>query len=263
MIRKITNNEQEAVLKVLNNEPAFNLFAIGDIEIYGCENEIVEVWAQYDNDEIVGVLLRYNTSFIFYFVNNDVEANDFVDIVKKHKVKPEVISGRDQTLERIEKYFEYESHNKMYFCKLDKPIDKSIVDDTGVEIATIADAEQICKLQNSIEEFSVVSTVEMVTKKLEDNFGRIYCIKNEDGEIISMAQTTAENSTAAMIVGVCTHVDYRKQGLMSKVMLKLCYDLQREDKLTCLFYDNKGAGKIYHSIGFETMGMWHMLRMNK
>lgn len=263
MIKKITNNEQESVLKVLNKEPAYNLFAIGDIEIYGCENDIVEVWAQYENDEIVGVLLRYNTSFILYYADNDIEVDGFVNIIKNHDVKPEVISGKDKTLERVEKYFEYEKYNKMYFCKLDNKIDKDTVDDTGVDIATIEDAQSICELQNSIEEFSVVSTVDMVTKKLEDNFGRIYCIKNDEGKIISMAQTTAENSTAAMIVGVCTDVNYRKRGYMRKVMLKLCYDLQQEDKLTCLFYDNKEAGRIYHSIGFETMGMWHMLRMNK
>ena len=128
-------------------------------------------------------------------------------------------------------------------------------------LAVPSDARKMCDLQHTIDEFSMKSVPERVAKNIESGFSRAYCIKNKDSDIISMAQTTAENSTAAMIVGVCTRMDYRKRGLMRKAMLKLCYDLQQEDKLTCLFYDNKDAGRIYHSIGFETIGMWHMLVM--
>jgi len=263
MIRKITNKDTKDVLKVLSKEPAYNLFAIGDIEIYGCEGDLVEVWAEYEGNEIIGVLLRYNTAFLVYYTKDDVSVEGFAEIISSHPIDKEFVSGKGEFVEKIEKHIKYKEYKKLFFCKLDKPIDENSFDDSDVQIAKIEDAQNICDLQNSIEEFSSVATVERITRNIEDGFGRIYCIKNSEGQIISMAQTTAENSTAAMIIGVCTHIDYRKQGLMRKVMLKLCYDLQQDNKLTCLFYDNKDAGRIYHSMGFETMGMWHMLSISK
>ncbi len=70
---------------------------------------------------------------------------------------------------------------------------------------------------------------------------------------------------SAMIVSVCTDSAYRKKGYMSTVMTKMCYDLQQEGKHLCLFYDNIDAGRIYHSMGFETTGKYDMIetRMNK
>ena len=124
------------------------------------------------------------------------------------------------------KYFEYSEHKKLFFCKLDKPIDKSAVEKINVEIAVPQDAQKVCDLQNSIEEFSSMAVVERVAQNIANGFSRVYCIKDEKGDVISMALTTAENTTAAMIVGVCTHIDYRKRGNMRKVMTKLCYDLQ-------------------------------------
>ncbi len=263
MIKKLTNKDKEDILLLLKKEPAYNLFAIGDIEVYGCEGDVVEVWTQSKNEEIEGFLVRYNNAFLVSYLDENADVNDFSDIIKKHPVKAEFISGRDTSMKMIEKKFEYNQYKKLFFCKLDKPIEKGLVDNTDVIIAKADDAEEICKLQNTIDEFAAEAIPESVARNIENGFARGYLLKNENGDVISMAQTSAENSSSAMIVGVCTHKDYRKRGYMRKVMMKLCYDLQQENKLTCLFYDNKNAGRIYHSIGFETIGMWHTIVLKK
>ncbi len=79
----------------------------------------------------------------------------------------------------------------------------------------------------------------------------------------SVAQTTAENSMSAMVVGVATLKEYRKKGLMSKCLSKLCYDLLNEGKTLCLFYDNPKAGRIYHALGFETLDKWSMVNFSQ
>lgn len=63
-----------------------------------------------------------------------------------------------------------------------------------------------------------------------------------------------------MIVGVCTHKDYRNQGLASKLMTALVNDVLDEKQYVCLFYDNPAAGKIYKNVGFMDMGLWTMYR---
>jgi len=261
LIRKIKNIDAEPVLNFLGREPGFNLFAIGDIEKYGCQGKNVEVWTDSVGGEIAGVLLRYHKSFLVYYSGKDADTTDFLDVIAKHPVEAEIISGKDWIIEKLAKKVDYKTYKKLYFCQLARQIDESELDTDGVIIASPEDAQGICDLQNTIDEF--VSEVEKdhVEKNIREGFSRVYCIKNEDGEIVSMAQTSADTSSAAMIVGVCTHIDYRKRGYMRKIMTKLCYDLQQEGKLTCLFYDNKDAGRIYHSIGFETIGMWHMLSL--
>ena len=62
-----------------------------------------------------------------------------------------------------------------------------------------------------------------------------------------------------MVVGVATREDYRKKGLVSKCMSKLCYDYLKEGKTLCLFYDNPEAGKIYKRLGFKEIEKWIMI----
>ena len=62
-----------------------------------------------------------------------------------------------------------------------------------------------------------------------------------------------------MVVSVATRKDYRRQGLMTQVLSKLCQDLLNEQKTLCLFYDNPEAGAVYHKLGFKTIGKWKMI----
>lgn len=75
----------------------------------------------------------------------------------------------------------------------------------------------------------------------------------------TVAQTTAENSKSAMVVGVATRKDCRGKGLMSQCLSKLCRDVLAEGKSLCLFYDNPKAGRVYHKLGFVSIDKWAML----
>ena len=85
--------------------------------------------------------------------------------------------------------------------------------------------------------------------------GRGYYIE-ENKKVVSMAKSTSENSTHAMVVGVGTHPMYRKKGYATKCVVKLCNSLLNDKKIPCLFYDNEEAGKIYKKIGFKELGQW-------
>ncbi|EOP73121.1 hypothetical protein KOW_00531 [Bacillus cereus VDM006] len=98
----------------------------------------------------------------------------------------------------------------MYFCecKDDTALPKTMLH-TAITLATIDDVEQIMKLRSNIEEFPQTGQSEKILRQsLEANTGRTYYIEKK-GEIISSASTSAENSLSAMVVGVCTHSNYR------------------------------------------------------
>jgi len=96
----------------------------------------------------------------------------------------------------------------------------------------------------------------MLRRSIETGTGRFYYIENEEGSIVSTAGTSAENQYAAMVISVATNKDYRRQGMAVNCISSLCTDVLKDCGSICLFYDNPEAGKIYHGIGFETIGSW-------
>ncbi|OYD08267.1 GNAT family N-acetyltransferase [Paludifilum halophilum] len=127
----------------------------------------------------------------------------------------------------------------------------------------LQDVPVIMELANTIDEFrGNAKAEEMLRHSLEKGESRGYWIESE-GRAVSMVRTSAENPYAAMIVGVGTHVDFRRQGLATQLMARLCCEVLYEGKKLCLFYDNPRAGKIYKRLGFRDIGMWSMVKVNK
>ena len=77
-----------------------------------------------------------------------------------------------------------------------------------------------------------------------------------NGIVVACASSAAENSTSAMIIGVCTMKNYRKRGFATACMHALCLKLLDEKKTVCLFYNNPLAAPIYKKVGFEDRGHW-------
>jgi hypothetical protein len=261
MIKKLKEKDRNNTLEFLSEEPSINLFAIGDIEVFGFDEDFQEVWGHFDGDNnLDGVLLRYNQNFIPYWKKDDFNPDGFIYIIKTSPVKDRMISGKKNILANFENVFEKHIKRDTYFCELKKA--ENLKKDTSeVKTAQISDKNRIPMFTNSIDEFvhSPDVTPDQFEKKLKTNSGRAYYIEDGEGDIISVAQTTAENSFSAMVVGVATRPDYRRKGLVSKCMSKLCKDYLDEGKTLCLFYDNPEAGKVYKKIGFKEIEKWTMI----
>ncbi len=145
-----------------------------------------------------------------------------------------------------------------YFCEL-KDDKKLLKGDDTIKLGIEEDAQRIYDLLSTIEEFFVEYSVDTIRSRIKDNSTVSYYIENDDKEIITISQITAENSKFAMVVGVATKKEYREQGYMGKCLSKLCSDLLKRNKTLCLFYDNPKAGRVYRRIGFKEIGIWTML----
>ena len=256
MIRELNRNDNECLLNYLAKESAFNLFIIGDIENFGYETDFQKLWGEIDLESglFKAVLLKYYKSFIFY-CTEEADFEGFARIIKEYGY--EVLSGKKESIDKLEPYFEKFQKRATYFAELTEIQNEHLIE--SVEKANLTNVDEIIKLGDNIEEFSdIPSNREALIKSLDNGSSRIYFVRRE-GKIVSMAQTTAENSKSAMIIGVCTHKNYRKQGLVSHCLKKLCADVVDEGKTLCLFYDNPEAGKIYLNMGFKDIGFWTML----
>ena len=260
MIRKLTDQDHHQVLAFLSEEPSINLFIIGDLEAFGYSSEFQEIWGEFDEqDSIKAVLLRFHQSFIPY-AKGDFDTEGFVSIMKRYN-QPISLSGKSDIVEKFEAFVDLLLGKKQVTFFAECLTDKFLsADDAEFKKASIEDVDQIIELRNSIEEFHIRSDArEILVQGMESNTARTYYTVDH-GIITSCVSTTAENSMSAMIVGVCTRKEYRRQGLATAIMQKLFQDVLNEGKTLCLFYDNPAAGRIYKRLGFKDIGMWTMHR---
>jgi predicted GNAT family acetyltransferase len=263
MIRKLEEKDRAEVLKYLNEEASINLFMIGDIEAFGFDKDFQELYGQYDEENnLEGVLLRFNENFIPYYKNDTCSIEGFSKIINQFK-KEKMISGKENIAIKFKSIFKDVNLKPTYFCEIDH-MDSLAECTLDVKIAVPEDAKRIYDFIETIEEFSaIVASVERVESRIKDKSGRIYYVENEKGEILTVSQTTAENTQSAMVVGVATKKEARGRGLMTQCLSKLCRDILEEDKKLCLFYDNPKAGAVYHKIGFTSIDNWMMMTETK
>lgn len=261
MIRKLTLQDHEKVLKFLTEEKAINLFIIGDIENFGYAEDFQDLWAEFDSENnINAVLLRYYDSFIPY-AKGDFNVEGFTELIKGFGKKV-VLSGKAGVTEPFETIPELSLGKKrsMYFAEVteDQLINKAV--DDRIKKATIDDVDRLIALHTQIDEFSPTEeSRSMLVRTFESGSGRTMYME-EQGEMIAAVSTTAENSYSAMIVGVCTQPNYRQKGYASVCLSALCKEVIGEGKTLCLFYDNSAAGKIYKRLGFKEIGKWNMYK---
>ncbi|WP_144554971.1 GNAT family N-acetyltransferase [Bacillus sp. X1(2014)] len=260
MIRKLTDQDHQRVLAFLSDEPSMNLFIIGDIEAFGYSSESQELWAEFDEQNmIIAVLLRFHQSFIPY-AKEDFDTSGFVSIMKNYS-QPILLSGKSEIVAKFEPYDELQLGKKQvtYFaeCRTDECLSP---DNVVYKKASIEDVDQILELRKSIEEFYVRDDArDVLIQSIEANTSRTY-FTEDNGIMTACVSTAAENSMSAMIVGVCTRKEYRRKGLATSIMKKVVQDVLNEGKTLCLFYDNPEAGRIYKRLGFKDIGMWSMHR---
>ncbi|OAK39279.1 GNAT family N-acetyltransferase [Bacillus wiedmannii] len=261
MMRKLTKKDHKQVFSFLKEEAALNLFIIGDIEAFGYDTDFQELWGVFKEDgTLKSILLRFHDSFIPYS-KEEFAASDYEALLSAYK--PLKLSGKSTIVERFEtaSNIQLGTKNEMYFCEClnDNNLPSTPIYET-IKLASLDDIERIMQLRSDIAEFPTTNESEKILRQaIETNTGRTYYIE-KDSAIIASASTSAENSLSAMVVGVCTHPNYRGNGYASLILQKMIQDFTKEGRTLCLFYNNPAAGRIYKRLGFKDIGMWTMYR---
>ncbi|WP_160725791.1 GNAT family N-acetyltransferase [Bacillus sp. USDA818B3_A] len=260
MLRRLNKKDHDVCMRLLKTKPAENLFIIGDIEVYGYDQDFQKLWGEFnESGELIAVLLKFEENYI-PFAPGTFNARGFAEIMSSDS-SFKMMSGLKEITAQIEPCLSQPCKRKrqLFYAKCTKlHTHANSFDLSNVQQAIPDDAEELVELLNSIPEFSESTmTLERKRRELTDGSARSFYIK-ADGKIVSTASTAAENSMSAMVVGVATLEQYKKKGYASRCMLKLCSQLLAEGKELCLFYDNPDAGAIYKRIGFEDIGFWMM-----
>ncbi len=256
MIVKVEHENRKVLLDYVKKEPSINLFIIGDLEQFGLDVNFMDVYLQYnEHNDITACVLRYYSHVIIYSDRNQFNIEEIMRLIQSFDYK--MISGKKSVIDKIVPFLKLDyMKEECYFCKLNN--NKQLIEPTrDIHQATVEDLDKIIPLIKMVG-FYRDTFKETTTRKLENRAGRLYFME-QNGLVISSAATSIETSVSAMIGGVSTHVNYRKKGLASEIVSKLCLDLLNENKTPCLFFHNPDAGKIYHRLGFIDIDMWTMV----
>lgn len=257
MIRQLVAYDHDKVMELVGNKPAENLFIIGDIEAFGYDSDFQRLFGQFEGDQLIAILLDYDHNYILYS-ESAYDRAGFAEIINEDE-QLTGFSGLREVILPMERLIKKTPKRKSdtYYAKCEKLAVQSEQQLMMLK-TSVADIPAHIDLLCSIPEFKgSPNNEEQMKRTIEQNTGRSYAIW-DGNDMVSVVSTTAENKQSAMIIGVGTREAYKRRGYASELMIKTCEELLAEGKIICLFYDNPEAGKIYHRLGFEDIGLWNM-----
>ncbi len=256
---KIDKEESYKLLPYLYKEKEFNVFQIFDILNYK-NIDGLEIYISGIVSDPKCILLRHSKYFVVYSDEDFLEIEETEKIINKYKNEC-VLSGKNSLIERFVPNMKWriKDINTDNFAKMKDPVFPKT--NHKIELATTKDVKELINLLNHIEEFSKIDPT-LFKKEMESKSSRRY-ITREKNKIVSTASTKVESKTVALISAVATHPDFRKKGYSTAILTKLCSDLYKERKSTCLSYDNPIAARIYCRLGFKKIGVWEKLKLKE
>lgn len=260
MVRKLTKGDNSILMELIMKEPEFNLYIIGDVENFGYNRDFLDYFGEFDEDGVlIAVLVRYFGIFTLY-AKDKFDIKEFVNVINGYD-KFGMLVGKTEIVSRFQSTSLGLNKSELHHFAVLKEINPSFETDKkfNVKRAGIEDIESIADLKGRIEEFSSGSGnfKEILLNDFKAGTAHGYYVEM-DGNMVSYAQTSAENSMSAMVVSVMTDKKYRKMGFASACLKVLCDDMVEQKKALCLFYRNPEAGAIYRKLGFKEIGLWSM-----
>lgn len=264
MIKRAGKEDYKRVVEFLNHEGSMNTTLLANIEKYGFEKDFQDIWlCTYNFEEPLAVIMRHFNILYIYNQGSFFAVEEIASFVIF--TGPEIIMGKLDVLSDLSIYLkDMFVEPSVHMCFVDN---SKLVSCSRVIKARIEDCKQMAQLVFSIPEFGRFynSSKEIergIRRRIEMGMSRYFIIKR-DNVIISQAYTTIESSKYATIGGVITREEYRKQGLASLVVSKICEDILKDNKIPNLFYSNAEAGRIYVKLGFKIAGNYGMLLNHK
>lgn len=252
MLKKI-KNENNDILDYIGQDYGKCLYLYLDYLKYGVDNKNVKVWLQYDkNNCIDAVILMYYNGMHIYSKLKNCDYEEIRTLIFEQK--PSIICSEKEIIQNLEKITGY---NVKYGWVKELYNTNQILDQKEVNIAEKEkDFDEIARLLatdfglTSIQDIKSLSN--QIKERNKEKYSRNYYICM-DNKIVSHVATGAENKEISIITSVITDEKYRRRGLASKCMKKICYDLIKEGKKVYLINYTEASTALYEKLGFKVL----------
>ena len=260
-IRQLSEAHRPQLLSFLRQDPANNIFLIGNVATFGVRGRSIAFWGAFRQANLAGVAMLFGESACFY-----APERACLDQLLPKVSLAQNLSGERGLMEDVVSRLPAQrlvwSTNE-FFCRLEAGTFRPC-DTAGVRPAVAGDLGLMTDLYVQSDAFSQLSRGQ-VSEQIERQLAsaRYHVLLNGD-EIVCAAAAVAETEETAMIVSVLTAPAARNRGHAGAVVSCLCADLLARGKTPHLFYreDNAAAGRVYRRLGFGTIGRWKLARLS-
>jgi predicted GNAT family acetyltransferase len=259
-IRQLSEAHRPPLLSFLRQEPANNIFLIGDVAAWGVRGRNIAFWGAFRQANLTAVAMQLGESASFY-----APERASLDLLLPRVGLAQNLSGElglmEDVISRLPAQRLIWAANE-FFCRVEAK-DFRACNTTGVRPAVAADLDLMTGLYAQSGSFSQLSRAHVSGQIEKQLAGARYHILMNGSEIVCAAAAVAETVDTAMIVSVLTAPAARNRGYASAVVSSLCADLLARGKMPHLFYreDNEAAGRVYRRLGFGTIGRWKLARL--
>ncbi len=266
-VRRLTEQARSDVTRLFGYEPGFSLFLASNLRVFGLESAFVRYWGAFEGQELVAVLMLIGRRVALY-APPGTPTVDLAQFAVQQGI--DFTMGRADLVDTILAALppnSIERREEHVFAELplagDVPSRVAAPAEARLRRATLQDLEALTQLyygSAGYEEFSLEQVRQSVAGRLRTM--RTY-VAETTGQLVSVASTSAEVATAAMIGGVWTAPEERGRGYSTAVVSELARELVREGRQPYLFYliDNQPAARVYARIGFQAVGRWSVAHL--
>lgn len=260
MIRLLTKSDRSAVTALLNSEPSFNLYMLGNIEKLGFDQDFCQFWGDFDatatgEGALRGVINRYMVGWTVYG-RPDADWAALAQVLDTHPLQADRLQDNPGGTPSLLPYLRRYRTTKLVIeevMELSQPSFRPAAPPAGVAVrrATMDDLEPLVAFYANADDMA--RTRAGVLRPLQDT--RLW-LAEEGGVILATALTNAETNQLAMIGGVYTQPAARGRGLSQAVCSALCQDLLGAGLHPVLYWGQPAAGAVYRKLGFQPTGKW-------
>lgn len=262
-VRPLSHDDTPAFRALCTRYPMRLLTPRLNIEAHGYQGTVVRSWGAFypGEKELSGILLRYGNTAVV--VDRDgTSAGEFARLIDNERNivgvrgSVEVVSGIQALLRR---YVPTDWEDSHFLC-LRRPVSVTDSIHALARRASFKDLDKLSELYSGAG--GMYRGRSNVANKLKET--RVFVVEeppleSRGARIASCALLNVEGRDAGLIGGVYTLPSARGKGYAASCTALLCEDLQRDNKMPCLFYENPIAGKVYRRLGFEDASRWAVL----
>ena len=262
-IRPLTSDDAPAFRAMCVRLPMRTLTPRLNVEVHGFQGTMVRSWGVLNaaQDELEGLLLRYGNTAVAVDADGSC-APAFAAVIDSERNiagvrgSVEVVGGIQALLRR----YTPTDWEDSYFLTLRAPVLMPSASTVAARRATAGDVEMLAELYSGAG--AMYRGRANVAAKIAET--RVFVVEEPSlgrraGRIASCALLNVEGRDAGLIGGVYTLPSARGKGYAAACTAQLAADLQRDEKMPCLFYENPSAGKVYRRLGFEDASRWAVL----
>ncbi len=256
MIRELSEADRRATVALLSQQPAMNLYLLGNLEALGFGKSLCQFWGDFGEDGALRAVLNRYMSGWALFGTPDADWAALAATLEQHTITAERLQdnpgGIASLLPWLTRY-QAVKVSEEELMQLDAPAFRPQLAPAAVRVrqAVAGDLSALLTLYEGAG--SMRRSAATIERPLHDT--RIFVAEEADA-IISVALTNAETANLAMIGGVYTPPDARGRGLSQAVCSALCQSLLDDGKQPILYWETPAAGAVYRKLGFVSVGHW-------